>query len=335
VNSIVWKQARELVAVDAPKPEVRANEVLVRVALTGICGSDVHAYLGRHRFRKPPAVLGHELVGFVEEVGENVRRFKVGDYVSVNPQIACGDCVPCQGGFENLCLNKVVPGTTRWTGTFGEYFPAPEHTVIALPEGVSLNAGVLIEPLAVAVHAVRRAEQVEGRRVLVVGAGAIGFLIAVAARHFGATDITCVDIDPVALEASRVAGFATIDPRDETPQPADVVFLTAGHQGAVNQALAACKRRGTLVLVSMWEGDIPIDIYQAVFNEIDLKGSMTYVTADYADAVAIALAHPYVGDVVGAALPFDAATDAFEDIVSGRRGTIKTVFDPAQHTSPS
>ena len=330
MNSIVWKQARELVAVDVPKPEVRADEVLIRVALTGICGSDVHAYLGKHRFRKPPAVLGHELVGFIEAVGESVQRFEVGDYVSVNPQIACGTCEPCQGGHENLCMNKVVPGTPKWTGTFGEYFPAPEHTVIALPEDLSLTAGVLIEPLAVAVHAVRRAEKVSGRRVVVIGAGAIGFLIAVAARHFGATDITCVDVDPVALEAARTAGFATLDPRHDTPHPSDVVFLTAGHQGAVNQALAACKRRGTLVLVSMWEGDIPVDIYQAVFNEINLVGSMTYVTADYADAVAIAVAHPYVGDVVGAALPFSAATEAFEDIVSGRRGTLKTVLEPAQ-----
>ena len=334
MNSIVWKQARQLVEVDVPKPQIRANEVLIRVALTGICGSDVHAYLGKHRFRKPPAVLGHELVGYVESVGDNVQRFNIGDYVSVNPQIACGVCEPCQAGHENLCVNKVVPGTPKWTGTFGEYFPAPEHTVIALPQDLPLNAGVLIEPLAVAVHAVRRAERVEGQRVLVIGAGAIGFMIAVAARHFGATDITCVDIDPVALDSARAAGFVTIDPSHDTPQPADVVFLTAGHKSAVNQALAACKRRGTVVLVSMWEGEIPVDIYQAVFNEINLRGSMTYVTADYTDAVAIAVAHPYVGDVVGSALPFAAATDAFEDIVSGRRATIKTVLEPPKHPSP-
>jgi L-iditol 2-dehydrogenase len=328
MQTLLWTDTRVIEPREVPQPEPAADEVVIRVALTGICGSDVHAYLGHHRFRKPPAVLGHELVGTVAAVGSSVTRFAVGDLVSVNPQIACGTCTPCMAGHENLCERKIVPGTPHWTGTFGGYFPAPERTVIPLPADLPLAAGVLIEPLAVAVHAVKRAGDVTKRRTLVIGAGAIGYLIAVAARHAGASDVTCIDVDPVARSAAERAGFATADPREVTPDPGDVVFLTAGHPEAVTQALRLTRRRGTIVLVSMWQGEIPIDIYQAVFHEIDLKGSMTYVAADYADAVAIAVANPGIVDIVGTPLPFDRASEAFDDIVAGRRSTLKTVLEP-------
>ena len=328
MKALLWTGERKLETTEIERPEIKDGEILVKVELTGICGSDIHAYLDKHRFRRAPAVLGHEVVGTVEAVGEQVSTVSVGDYISVNPQVACGECELCEAGHENLCRNKLVPGTKAWHGTFAQYFTAPEHTVIQLPQDLPVNAGVLIEPIAVAVHAVKRVPTVQDKKVTVMGAGPIGHLIAVTARHYGANSVVCVDVDPVALKAANENGFGAIDPRKRKPDPADIVFLTAGYPQSVNDALKATKPRGCLVVVSMYEGEIPIDIYHTVFHEIDILGSMTYVHEDYADAVEVAKANPDVASIVSEPVSLANASAAFNDIVGGRRSALKVLLDP-------
>lgn len=328
MEALMWTGARQVEKTTVQDPELNPDTVLIKVKQTGICGSDVHAYLNQHRFRRPPAILGHEVVGTVEAVGKKVTSVNIGDYATVNPQVACGECSSCAAGHENLCRNKIVPGTDAWIGTFVQYFPAAEKTVIKLPETMSPQAGVLIEPIAVAVHAVKRVPSVKDRRVTVMGAGPIGHLIAVVARHYGAKEITCVDVDPVALEAAEASNFRTVDPRKEEIKPAEIVFLTAGYPQSVNDALKATDPRGKIVVVSMYEGEIPIDIYKAVFHEIDLLGSMTYVHNDFIDAVEIADANPDVTRIVSEPISFDQAANAFAAIIDGRRTALKTTINP-------
>ncbi len=167
------------------RPIIKDDEVLIKVKTVGVCGSDLHLFRGTHAFRKPPAILGHEIAGEVVEIGKRVRNLKVGDRVTVEPQYGCGECEFCRQGLINLCTKKIVPGTAKWIGVFVEYFNAPEKTVYKLNDSVSYPMGTMIEPLAVAVRAFRRATVKEKDCVVKLGSGTIGLLCLIVARQMG------------------------------------------------------------------------------------------------------------------------------------------------------
>ncbi len=131
-----------------------SDQILIETEFAGVCGSDIHAFKGLHPFRKPPVILGHELSGTVMEMGKEVKGFRAGDRVTVMPLIACGECVQCKRGRQNICLNKKVPGIEGWLGTFSEYFLSKPPITYKLGEGTSFETGVLAEPLAVGIHSV-------------------------------------------------------------------------------------------------------------------------------------------------------------------------------------
>lgn len=281
---------------DIPKPSVEANDVLIKVEVAGICGSDLHLFKGTHAFRKPPAVLGHEMAGTVVEVGKNVKKFKVGDRVTVEPQVGCGQCRYCGQGLANLCLNKKVPGTPAWVGTFVEYFVAPEQTVYSIPESLSFAEGLMAEPLAVAVHAVRRAELEPNDKVAILGSGTIGLLVLLAAKAKGVQTVYCTDVVDFNLEmAKKLGANATVHAIDEDPIEkirtwtddvgVDKVIIAAGPGTIIDQASAITRRRGRITLVAMITKPIPVYTYSFVFNEQILVGSQTYQSQDFAEAV--------------------------------------------------
>ncbi len=175
------------------RPVIKDDEVLIKVKTVGVCGSDLHLFRGTHAFRKPPAILGHEIAGEVVEIGKRVRNLKVGDRVTVEPQYGCGECEFCRKGLINLCTKKIVPGTAKWIGVFVEYFNAPEKTVYKLNDSVSYPMGTMIEPLAVAVRGFRRATVKEKDCVVILGSGTIGLLCLVVARQMGYKTIICTD----------------------------------------------------------------------------------------------------------------------------------------------
>lgn len=168
--------------IEIEKPKIKENEVLIRVKSSGICGSDLHAYRGHHPFRKPPVILGHEVSGVVEELGKAVDNIKVGDRVTVEPQLGCGECVYCLEGKYNLCINRRAPGIGSWMGSFSEYFVPPYKVVYKLPDTVNYDRGALIEPLAVGVHAVRNANIQLGDTIAILGAGTIGLMNLVVSK---------------------------------------------------------------------------------------------------------------------------------------------------------
>ena len=155
---------------DMPEPQLTEdNQVKIQVKTTGICGSEVHAYHGRHAWRVPPLVSGHEFAGVVAAVGRNVTQYKVGDRVTAEPQYGCGHCELCQAGHYNLCKDKKILGATYWSGSFGEYVVVPEQCVIPLADTVSFEQGALIEPLAVGMHAVRTHKVSRQHSIAVIG----------------------------------------------------------------------------------------------------------------------------------------------------------------------
>ena len=277
------------------RPILKDDEVLIKVKTVGVCGSDLHLFRGTHAFRKPPAILGHEVSGDIVEIGKNVKTLKVGDRVTVEPQFGCGTCEFCREGLVNLCSAKVVPGTAKWIGVFVEYFNAPEKTVYKLADKVSYKMGTMIEPLAVAVRALRKATVKEKDCLVILGAGTIGLLALVVARQMGYKQIVCTDTALFNREmAVRHGATLAINPletdvvaavRELTAgKGADLALIAAGANNIIDQATACVKKRGEIGIVAMITEKIPFYSYQLVFNEQTMYGAMTYATEDFREA---------------------------------------------------
>ena len=280
---------------DRPIPPIGDHDILIQTAYAGICGSDLHLYKGTHAFRKLPASLGHEISGTIVRIGEKVSALRVGDRVTVEPQITCGKCAYCRSGRQNLCENKVVPGTPDWLGTFAEYFVAPEKTVYKIADGMDLKSAALIEPLAVAVQAMNAYHGLEKESIAILGSGTIGLMTLAIAKRRGFKKVFCTDTATFNLAlAKQMGATATFDPLESDVvsqirkltggKGVDVCIVAAGAPNIVDQASAVTKKCGSIILVSMITKPIPVYTYSFVFNEQTLIGTMTYTTAAFAEA---------------------------------------------------
>ncbi len=308
---------------DKPIPEIGAKDVLIKAVRVGICGSDLHLYKGTHAFRNPPADLGHEISGEVVKVGPEVTEIKVGDRVTVEPQIGCGECGFCKSGHINLCKSKVVPGTPAWGGTFAEYFKAPEQTVYKLADDVSYDKGALTEPLAVAVQAINNAGDAGTDAVAILGSGTIGLLCLAVCVKKGYKKIFCTDTAPFNREmALKLGATAAFDPLAEDVEAkikeatdgrgVDVCVIAAGAPGIVDQASNVTKRLGSVVLVAMITKPIEVYTYSFVFNEQKLIGSMTYTSEAFAEAADMINSGIAVEDIITHCLPLEEAGRGLE-----------------------
>ena len=280
---------------EMPVPEIKEHDVLIQTVVAGICGSDLHLFKGTHAFRKPPAPLGHEIAGVVKEVGSAVKHIKVGDRVTVEPQVGCGQCEYCQSGRANLCEHKMVPGTPSWGGTFAEYFVAPEQTIYRLGDSIDFETGALVEPLAVAVQAMNTYSGKSKDSIAILGCGTIGLLTLAVAKKRGFQRIYCTDPAPFNRKlAIQMGADAAYDPitcdavqeirKGNGDKGVTLCVIAAGAANIVDQASALTKKQGQIVLVSMITKPIPIYTYSLVFNEQRLKGSMTYTSQAFEEA---------------------------------------------------
>ncbi|BEU86708.1 sorbitol dehydrogenase [Selenomonas sp. TAMA-11512] len=318
------------------RPMIREDEVLIQVANAGVCGSDLHLFHGTHAFRKPPAVLGHEIAGKIVEIGSKVTKYKVGDRVTVEPQVGCGECELCRQGHINLCGKKKVPGTPLWLGTFVEYFPAPEQTLYKLEDRVSYEVGTLIEPLAVAVHALEMVREPEKNCLVILGSGTIGLLLLAAAKAYGYKKIICTDTMAFNREmALKLGAAAVFDPIHEDVREqvmrltdgkgADLALIAAGAPNIVDQAAACVKKTGEVGIVAMITKDIPVYTYNFVFNELRLFGSMTYETKDFAKAAALVNNGLPIEEYITQVLPFAKTQEALDILSKKKEDVIKVL----------
>ncbi|MDF2903129.1 MAG: sorbitol dehydrogenase [Bacillus sp. (in: firmicutes)] len=282
----------------------QAHEVKIQVKVTGICGSEIHAYHGTHPFRIPPVISGHELAGVVVEVGDKVKNVSLGDRVTVEPHYGCGVCKPCQAGNYNICKDKKVLGTQEWTGSFGEFIVVPENTIVKLPDNVSFEQGALIEPLAVGVHAVRKAEVGLGDRVAILGAGPIGLGLLLAAINSGATKVFITDaVDYNLNVAEKLGATHTINTLKEDAiekileetdgEGVDKVFIAVGIQSVLNDSFKIVRRGGKVSEVALFGKKPEIEISYIQNKEIQLIGSNMYVRKDFEVAAEAIAANMY------------------------------------------
>lgn len=340
VRAAVLTQVRRMEMQEVPKPRPEPDEVLIRVRAAGVCGSEVHGFLGTHPYRKPPAIMGHEVSGDIEEVGAEVRAFRVGDRVIVVPQKSCGCCLYCRMGSPYLCTGKVMMGTSAWPGSFGEYVVAPEGAVIRIPDSLSYEEGVMCEPLAVGVHCARKARIGIGDSVLVLGSGTIGLCCTAAARAAGATKIVATDAHDFNLELARKAGAgALFNVRGEgdlsrvvaeyvRPEGVDVAVVAAGFSPVVDQALANVRKLGRVALVALFDGPISIaEPFHIIGKELEVVGVITYAHEDFYTAVDLIWSGAVnVKGMVTHVLPIERAHHAMEMVHNKTENNAKVIL---------
>ncbi len=326
--------------VDKPAPGVK--DVLIRIKNIGVCGSDIHVYHGTHPYTGYPVVQGHEVSGEVAEVGKEVRAFVPGDKATFMPQVTCGVCYPCRHGMYHICDSLKVMGF-QTGGAAQEYFALPEAMTIRLPENLSFEAGAMIEPAAVAFHALGRAGMdIAGKKAAVFGAGPIGNLVGQAAKSLGAAAVLITDISGFRLEKARNCGIDfTINPekedlnksilRDFGPDRADLILDCTGSEAAMTQAVN-CARKGTPIVVVGVFGKKPVvDLGLVQDRELSLIGTLMYRREDYEKAVAMASSGKMrLEQLITDRYPFRDYQDAYQYIDKARDRVMKVMITMEQ-----
>jgi len=333
MKALVYTQPNEMQILERPYPSLEIGEVILKIESVGICGSDMHAFHGHDPRRKPGLVLGHEFAGVVEEAISPF--FSKGQRVTGNPLITCGNCEYCLQGRNNLCANRTMVGMTR-PGAFAEYMSIPAGSLIAIPEGLSLDAAALTEPAATAVHAINlsmRALQrpVQECRVLVLGGGAIGMLSALLLKHYGVNEITVAEVNPLRRKAIEShVGCKTLNPIDEKISENGYEFVMDCVGAAVtrNSALSAIKPGGVMMHVGLQDWASEIDMRKLTLAEITLLGTYTYSTIDLQATVNL-LAHNAFGDLSWVEKrSLDEGPQAFNDLHAGKTASAKVLLKP-------
>lgn len=285
----------EIIFKEVPKPKLTEDQVMIKVMNIGICGSDIHVYHGKHPFTKYPVTQGHEVSGEITELGKNVTGFFKGQKVTIEPQVYCGHCYPCRHGKYNLCEELKVMGF-QTTGTASEYFAVDASKVTPIPDKMTYEEGAMIEPLAVAVHAVKQVGNVSGMNIAVLGAGPIGNLVAQAAKGMGASKVMITVISDLRLKKAAECGIdVCVNTKEKDfgeamleafgPDKADVIYDCAGNNITMGQAIKYARKGSIIVLVAVFAGMAEIDLAVANDHELDIKSTMMYRHEDYLDAI--------------------------------------------------
>lgn len=325
MKALVFHGPHEMSVENRPDPSASDTEVLIRVVATGICGSDLHGYTGENGRRHAGQVMGHETVGTVEQ--DPSGRFAPGDVVTVNPVIGCGVCGSCEAGQTQRCSKRRVIGVAPdISSAFAELMAVPVDNVVALGEGVPIEIGSLVEPLAVGYHAARRAAVSEQDRVLVIGGGPIGQAAALAAKRLGADSVLVSEPDATRRALVETLGFAVVDPSttkdsdlvDGLGAPPTVVLDAVGAPATVRAALEVSEFGARIVLVGMNAPELSVSAYRISTEERTILGSFCYDAAEFADTARWAAENAEtLSPLVDARVDLAGAPAAFAELTSG------------------
>jgi 2-desacetyl-2-hydroxyethyl bacteriochlorophyllide A dehydrogenase len=273
-----------------------AGQVQIKVAYGGICGTDLHIFHGAMDRRvKMPQIIGHEISGVVSAIGEGVAGFAVGDTVSVMP-LDTSRCLPRDIPYSHICEHLQFMGIDS-PGGFQSYWTVPAYTLHHLPKGMPLHYGALIEPLAVACHAIRLGHVKAGEEVVVLGGGPIGMLVAMVAQAAGA-NVLVSEINPYRVEFARSLGIEAINPQEREllayvlektdGRGADVVFEVTGSTAGADAMTQLTRIRGRIVVVGIFNKPAPVDLFRFFWRELNLQGARVYEHQDFDYAIKLA-----------------------------------------------
>jgi len=342
MKALLLSEYKKLEVVDVPVPVPAPDELQVRVAACGICGSDVHGYDGSSGRRIPPIVMGHEAAGVVTRAGENVKAFREGDRVTFDSTIYCGECDFCRHGEVNLCDRREVLGVScgdyRRAGAFAEYVVVPARITYRLPDSLSFSEAALLEAVSVALHAVSLVSIKPGSNALVVGAGTIGLLIQQALRVAGCSRVFVTDIDRNRLALSESLGATSVLRSDPNLQEEilratngigiDVAVEAVGNTAAVQSAISCVRKGGDVVLVGNVTPEVTLPLQRVVSRQITLHGSCASA-GEYPRAIdLLTRGEIKVKPLISAVSPLTEGLQWFERLYAREPGLLKVVLQP-------
>jgi (R,R)-butanediol dehydrogenase/meso-butanediol dehydrogenase/diacetyl reductase len=303
------------------------GQVQIEVAYTGICGTDLHIFHGDMDARVDvPAIVGHEMSGVVADVGDGVTQWRAGDHVTVMPLDWDGTCPACLAGNHHICHDLNFIGIDS-PGALQRFWNVKADALVALPTNLRLDHAALVEPVAVAVHDVRRGEVSTGDRVVVIGGGPIGVLIATVSRHAGAA-VVVIEVDEGRRKAIAALGFLVLDAGDDVVgwvnnwtdnAGADVAFEVSGAAAAVLGSTDLVKVRGTVVIVAIHPQPRPINLQRVFWRELRLLGARVYQRTDFERAIELLGGGVIPADaLISGIRPITDTAAAFADLESGR-----------------
>ncbi|CUJ07891.1 alcohol dehydrogenase catalytic domain-containing protein [Cognatishimia activa] len=324
MKALVYEGVERLEMRDVPVPTVKDGEHLVRIHAVGICGSDIHAYLGHDERRPAPLTLGHEAAGVVEDGPWKGRR------VTINPLVTCGTCSYCRSGRTNLCPDRQIISMPPREGAFAQFVSMPESNLIPVPDSFSLEKAALAEPISVSWHAARVALEAlhpsMDRQALVIGGGAIGLAATLALTAMGITEIQISE--PNAQRRAYLRNQYGLDAHEAPTKSAPIVIDAVGFNATRAAASELAQPGGVIVHVGLGDNDGGLDIRRLTLQEISFIGTYTYTEQDFRDATQ-AMFDGRLGalDWLETRALEDGST-AFKDMRAGRSAAPKIILTP-------
>ena len=330
---------------DAPMPEPKDDEVLLKVEYVGICGSDIHGFESGPfippKYPNQKIGLGHECGGTVVSVGSKVKKIKVGDRVNIEPGIPCGKCKFCLSGHYNICPDVDFLATQpNYRGALTNYITHPETLTYKLPDNMDTMEGALVEPAAVGMHAAMEADVKPGKKIVILGAGCIGLMTLQACRVMGATEIVVVDMIEKRLNmAKKLGAMETINGGKEDTVArakeilgelgADIVFETAGARATAAQTTKLVMRGGRIMIVGTVPGDTPVN-FLSINREVKIQTVFRYANNYPMTIEAISSGRFDVKSMVTDIYDYKDVQRAFEESLSRKSEIIKGVIKIAE-----
>ncbi len=343
MKALMLAAYEDLRVIEMPAPIPAPDEVVLRVAVCGICGSDVHGYDGGSGRRIPPIVMGHEAAGVIASVGTAVRDYKPGDRVTFDSTVYCGACEYCLRGEVNLCDSRQVVGVScvdyRRHGAFAEFVSVPARILYRLPDDFAFEEAAMLEAVSIALHGVNVTRMKGGESALVIGAGMIGLLTAQAARAAGCTSVTIADVDAARLKMAEDVGIPDtlhLSGNDLVQEilrrtggrGVDVVLEAVGRAETVVASIECVRRGGTVTLIGNIQPEVPLPLQRVVTREVRLQGSCGSA-GEYPEAIRLMASGAItVKPLISAVSSLEEAADYFHRLHEREAGLLKVVVKP-------
>lgn len=328
MKAALLKDWEKMEIVDMEMPLIEEGEALIKVDYAGVCGSDISVYTGKHPTATAPVIIGHEIIGRIVQIAEN-SEFKVGDRVTVEPLISCGVCDACTRGYSHVCRSLKLLGIHE-NGGYAEYTKASINKIVKIPEELSDEIGALAEPFAVGAHVIHRSGMKNGDKVLVVGGGPIGIVVALCAKYFGA-EVVISEVNVERLNLAKQLGIDGVNPincdvnkefeKITNGTGFDVVFEASGSRAGILTTTDACRIRGTIVPMSLSGLPVEFVLGKVSFKELSVVGTRVYTFEHFKEGVELLKKlslemnlKPLISDII----PLDRANEAIDMMKSGK-----------------